>query len=101
MPRRERLFAIVLGGIAAAAVLWLVFTFDWSQQGSQYRQIGEQAFQRRPVRAADYEYVADHGTKQYWPNREPYISRIPSSRRVYILDREALRQFKGYSAGPR
>lgn len=101
MQQRERIFAYVLLGLLLSWLLWLVFYFDWSQQGSQFRQIGEEAFERRSTAASSYEYVANARTRQYWPNREPYISRIPRADRVFIRDREALSKFHGYAPGPR
>jgi hypothetical protein len=79
----------------------MAFNFDWSQQGGQYRELGEALGERRAVRSSDYAYVANSRTKLYWPNQEPYISNIPAANRVYILDATALRQFKGYRPGPR
>lgn len=101
MQTRERIFAYLVGGLLLAGLLWMVLTFDWSQQGSQFRQIGEEAFDRRSTAATSYEFVANSRTQQYWPNREPYISRIPRADRVFIRDRAALSKFVGYTPGPR
>lgn len=103
MAQRERLMGIVLAGSVLAGLMYLVFSFDWTTQGGQYRELGEEIGNRRSgaVRSADYAYVADSSSKQYWPNREPYVSRIPAANRVFILDDAALRKFRGYSPGPR
>jgi hypothetical protein len=101
MQQRERVFAYVVVGFMLLGLFWLLFNFDWTQQGSQFRQIGEEAFDRRSAAVTSYDYVANSRTQQYWPNREPYVSRIPKADRVFIRDRDALQKFHGYTPGPR
>jgi hypothetical protein len=89
---------LVLGGLA-----WMLFAaVPPASQGGQYRQIGVELGQRVKKTGRipySYAYIADMQTKEYWPNQEPYISRIPKGRRIYILDDATLKQFKGYQRG--
>jgi hypothetical protein len=70
--------------------------------GGQYRQIGEKMGQMKQEGTApgSYMYVANMDTMLYWPNVPAYADAIPSDKRVYIKDTEALKQFKDYKPGP-
>lgn len=70
--------------------------------GGQYRQIGEKMGQMKQEGTApgSYMYVANMETMLYWPNVPAYADAIPSDKRVYIKDTDALKQFKDYEPGP-
>jgi hypothetical protein len=102
-PKQQLWTARIAGLVILGLLLWMLFAaVPLSQQGGQIRELGVELGQRAQERIdvkRDYAYVADFTTMQYWPNREPYASRIPAGQRVYILDHEALKQFKGYTRG--
>jgi hypothetical protein len=102
MSQRERVLAGLLLALLLGAVLWMAFGYDWSNEGGQYQQLGEQLANRRGgVNQSQYKYVANSRTSQYWPNQQRYVDAIPSGDRVFILDDEALSEFRGYRPGPR
>ncbi len=102
-PKTQLWIARIAGLVILGVLLWMLFAMLPGTQGSQISDIGVELGQRahQAVNVArDYAFVADYTTKQYWPNREPYIGRIEREHRVYILDAAALEEFKGYTRGP-
>jgi hypothetical protein len=99
-PQEKWLAGLLAAGLAAA--IWLAFQADSSQEGGQFRQLGESLGNRSGrVTTSDYAFVANSRTRQYWPNQPRYVNAIPANDRVWILDQETLRDFKGYRPGPR
>jgi hypothetical protein len=92
----------VLVGLLALVLLGFATASSCGEQGGQYRQMGEQMgrMSREGTVPANLKYVVDIGTQQYWPNLPRYAEAIPSERRVYVKDEEALAQFKEYTPGP-
>jgi hypothetical protein len=100
-PKTQLWVARIAGLVILGVLLWMLFAVIPNKPSDQISNIGVELGQRahEAVQAQDYAYVADYSTKQYWPNREPYVNRIPHEHRVYILDAEALKGFKGYTRG--
>jgi hypothetical protein len=88
------LLALVLVAFATAS--------SCGNQGGQYREMGDTlgTMSQEGNAPASYAYVGDMTTQQYWPNLPQYVDAIPSANRVYILDAESLKEFKGYKPGP-
>ncbi len=100
-PREQKLAGLLLA-VGLVAIMWFAYSADSSQEGGQFRQLGQQLGERRGgVNQSQYKYVANFRTKQYWPNQATYVSRIPAAERVFILDSAALADFRGYRPGPR
>ena len=101
-PKTQLWVARIAGVVIIGGLLWMLFAVLPFTQSDQIRSIGRDLGQRAQERVdvqRDYKYVADYKAMRYWPNREPYVSRIPRSQRVYILDDAALKEFKGYTRG--
>jgi len=92
----------VLVGLLALVLVGFATAGSCTNQGGQYRQMGEQMgrMSQEGSVPGNMKYVVDIGTQQYWPNLPRYADAIPSARRVYVKDEEALAQFKEYTPGP-
>jgi hypothetical protein len=101
ISRQTRGLLLLLALVAAVALV-LIYGQRCSGAGGQYAQLGQEMQGRLESGTipASYAYVADVGTKQYWPNAPRYVDAIPQARRVYILDAATLAEFKGYEPGP-
>ena len=99
---KSTLQLLAVFAVVAAAALVFVYVQQCSGGGGQFQEIGQEMQGRlqEGTIPASYDYVADYQTKQYWPNEAKYVNAIPEQRRVYILDKETLTEFKGYEAGP-
>jgi len=100
--RWSRLLRGALVSLLALVLLVFATASSCDNQGGQYRQMGERMGQmsQEGTVPGSLQYVVDTGTKQYWPNLPRYADPIPSERRVYVRDAEALAQFKEYTPGP-
>jgi hypothetical protein len=92
----------MLVGMLACVLLGFATASSCGNQGGQYRQMGEQMgrMSQEGTVPESMQYVVDTGTRQYWPNLPRYANAIPGERRVYVLDADALAQFKEYTPGP-
>jgi hypothetical protein len=99
-PSTQIWIARMIGLVVLGALAWMLFSAV--PRSGQIRSIGVELGQRVQQTGRipyNYKYVGDFKAKEYWPNIEPYVSRIPKDRRVYILDDAALKEFKGYRRG--